>query len=64
MVRYVLAALALKAFSTNSASRTIYRQIGNTLGERRRKNANIDSYVRRGKLLVDLCARYDAAKIW
>lgn len=60
MVRYILAALALKAFSTNNATRTIYRRIGNTLGERRRTNANIDSYLRRGKLFLDLCTRYDA----
>jgi SAM-dependent methyltransferase len=62
VVRYVLAALALKAFSTNATTKALYRKIGNMLGQERRKKGNIDHYVRRGNLVNDLCDKYGAIK--
>jgi hypothetical protein len=61
MQRYLLAALALKAFSANSATKALYRKIGNELGQKLREKAGIDHYLRRGNLLVDLCNRYNIA---
>jgi hypothetical protein len=61
MLRYVMAATALKAFSVNRLSKKLYRQIGNTFGERKRLAVNdIDIRVGRGNLLVDLCRKHQA----
>jgi len=60
MVKYVLAALALKAFSLNGATRKAYRSIGNLVGQRARQNTDIDVYVERGDLFVALCKKYGA----
>ena len=63
MIRYVLTALALKAFSTSSASRRIYRFLGNLVGERKRiASGNLDSYIARGNLFVELCRRSNAVR--
>ena len=58
MIRYVLAALALKCFSANSMTKALYRRIGNTLGQKRRKSASIDTRIYRGDQLVAFCDRY------
>ncbi len=60
MLRYGLAALALKAFSMNDASMKLYRHIGNVVGASRRQHADLDVYTQRGNLLVDLYRRYGA----
>jgi SAM-dependent methyltransferase len=60
VVRYALAALALKAFSANGASRALYRRIGNTIGQQRRRNSSIAGWVRKGNLMIDLCDRHGA----
>lgn len=62
MVRYVLAALALKIFSANAITKTLYRKIGNTLGQASRKKGSIDHYVTRGNLLNDLFDKYAVVK--
>jgi len=63
MLRYVLAATALKAFSVNGLSKKLYRKIGNTFGERKRLTVNdFDDRVERGNLLVDLCRAHRAVR--
>ena len=62
MLRYGLAALALKTFSIGDVSKKIYRWVGNAYGSKQRGKANIESYVDRGNLLVDLCRKYRAIK--
>jgi SAM-dependent methyltransferase len=63
MIRYVLAAGALKAFSLNGASKRLYRWMGNAIGSRRRvANMDIAAYISRGDLLVDLCNKYSAVR--
>lgn len=47
MLRYVLAAAALKAFSLNAATRHAYRQIGNVIGARRRSKILRAGYIER-----------------
>lgn len=56
MLRYALAATALKAFSVNGATRGLYRRIGNTVGSRMRHEADLNAqhYLTRGDLLVNL----------
>lgn len=59
MLRYTIAALALKAFSVNAMTRRLYRRLGNTVGAKRRAAAkDIDVRIERGDLLVELCRRH------
>lgn len=59
MIRYVGAALMLKAFSLNGMTRDVYRRLGNRLGgPLRRRHAYLTSHVKRGELLLDLTERY------
>src|ERR1700730_7045596 len=59
MIRYALAAGAVKAFSVNAITRRLYRQMGNVIGgQRRAANLDLDVYVSRGDLLVELCRKY------
>lgn len=62
MVRYYLAAAALRFFSSTALGRTVYRDfLGNQVGRRRRVRRGLDpSYVRQGKLLLDLCRKHGA----
>lgn len=60
MVKYSLAALALKLFSLNNLSKKAYRKIGNTFGAKKRKQSDIDSYIERGNLLLNLYEKYGA----
>jgi SAM-dependent methyltransferase len=63
MIRYALAAGALKAFSLNGTTRTLYRRVGNVLGSRRRiAKLDLATYVSRGDLLVALVKKYSAAQ--
>jgi hypothetical protein len=63
MLRYVAAAAALKAFSANTLSKKLYREIGNTFGQRNRLAVDdIDIRISRGNLLVDLCRAHGAVK--
>ena len=61
MLRYSLAAAALKAFSLNNPTRRLYRQIGNAVGGRRRERGQVDleGYTRRGDLLVELFRKHE-----
>ena len=59
MVKYVLAAVALKIFSLNNISKKAYRKIGNVFEDKTRGKAkNINSYISRGNLLISLCKKY------
>jgi SAM-dependent methyltransferase len=60
MLRYRLAAAALKAFSLNAATKSTYRHVTNVLGSRARRNRNLDAYLQRGALFLDLCRKYQA----
>lgn len=61
MLRYSLAAAALKAFSLNAPTKRLYRHIGNVLGGRQRERGQIDlqRYIERGNLLVELYRKYE-----
>jgi SAM-dependent methyltransferase len=59
MKKYVLAALSLKLISSNRLTKNIYRKLGNVIGGMKRKNANVDTYLKRGDLLLKLCRKYD-----
>ncbi len=61
MIRYTLAALALKTFSLNDTSRRLYRYLGNTYGARRRRSASdLDTRIAQGELLLELANKYAA----
>jgi len=63
MMRYVLAAAALKTFSLNSGTRKLYRWMGNKVGGRNRvERADLPNYILRGDLFVELCRKYGAVK--
>lgn len=63
MLRYAMAAFALKAFSINSLTRKAYRALGNTIGGRSRRTvSDLDIRVERGDLLVELCRRHGVLK--
>jgi cyclopropane fatty-acyl-phospholipid synthase-like methyltransferase len=61
MLRYTLAAAALKAFSVTPQTRKLYRSLGNTLGGKQRAEGRIDlpSYLHRSALLRDLYGKYE-----
>lgn len=58
MIKYMAAAVVLKMFSMNSFTRSCYRSIGNRLGQEKRRQRNIDKYIERGDLLVELAKKY------
>lgn len=62
MLRYYVAASALKFFSSTPATRAFYRDIlGNRFGARRRARLGLDpSYVSQGRLLLELCKKHHA----
>jgi cyclopropane fatty-acyl-phospholipid synthase-like methyltransferase len=60
MIRYGMAALALKTFSANGATKQLYRWIGNRFGAKRREAIDLEVYVQRGNLLADLYRRHAA----
>jgi hypothetical protein len=61
MLRYFAAAMALKAFSLNGTTQRLYRKLGNLLAGKSRAKGRIDleSYIRRGNLLVSLFEQYE-----
>lgn len=62
MIRYLAAAVALKAFSLNGLTRSGYRRLGNVLGQKKRRQQSIDKYVERGDQLVGLARKYGVLK--
>lgn len=63
MLKYVMAAAALKAFSVNTLSKKTYRKIGNTFGVQQRLAVkDLDVRVARGDLLVQLCQKHHAIR--
>jgi len=61
MIRYQLAALALKAFSVNDLTKSLYRRIGNSLGtERKLSEPFLCGQMERGDLLLRLTKQYGA----
>ena len=63
MLKYAMAAAALKAFSLNPLSRNLYRRIGNVVGQRNRLSVDdFDIRVARGDLLVELCRKHAAVR--
>lgn len=65
MLRYCLAALTLQAFSLNAPTRRLYRRLGNTIGGKRRERGHVDldAYIKRGELLVELYRKYENLKL-
>ena len=61
MLKYSLAAVALKAFSLNAPTKSLYRSLANRFGGKRRERGEVDldAYVKRGDLLVDLYRKYE-----
>jgi SAM-dependent methyltransferase len=59
MFKYVLAAAALKAFSSSDVGRRLYRALGNTVGARGRVRRGLNpQYLQRAKYLVALCDKH------
>jgi SAM-dependent methyltransferase len=44
MVKYVATAVALKCFSSNSVTRSLYRRLGNIVGDKRRRSGAMPAY--------------------
>jgi cyclopropane fatty-acyl-phospholipid synthase-like methyltransferase len=59
VIKYGLAAAALKAASINDTTAKLYRQIGNALGGKKRENTDLGIYLDRANLLLDLYRKYD-----
>lgn len=60
MLRYVMSALALKAFSANKLTKSAYRAMGNVVGERLRKSGTyVDTYIQRGDLFRELSEKHN-----
>jgi SAM-dependent methyltransferase len=63
MIKYALAALALKGFSSTSQTRQLYRHLGNTYGANRRLRGSIpDYYLKRIERLLRLDRDYHCVK--
>ena len=63
MLRYVMAACALKAFSLNAGTMRLYRRVGNKFGAHQRVvNLDLETYVSRGDLLVELVSKHLVAR--
>lgn len=61
MLKYVAAASALKFFSATPPTRKLYRQLGNTLGQKKRLGSGIrQMYVERAKEILELCEKHHA----
>ncbi len=58
MNKYLMTALALKMFSMNSATKTIYRKLGNTIGANQRLNLDT-AYIDRGEWLYKHVKQYE-----
>ncbi len=63
MIRYILAAGALKFFSANSYTKKLYRYLGNTVGAKRRATAGLPApYIDRAREIITQVRQYDAVK--
>lgn len=63
MIRYMLAAGALKFFSANSYTKKLYRYLGNTVGAKRRATAGLPQpYVERAREIIAQVRKYNAVK--
>jgi SAM-dependent methyltransferase len=61
MVRYVMAAAALKLFSSSPRTKQVYRLLGNTIGQRGRIKQGLSrEYVERAKKILEMCEKYRA----
>lgn len=61
MIKYLMTAAALKLFSTAPQTKWIYRQLGNTFGQRKRIQHGIKrQYMDRAKKILELCASHHA----
>ena len=60
MLRYLIAASALKAFSSNTWTKKLYRSLGDRFGgPLARRETYMMSHVRRGNLFRELCEKYN-----
>ncbi|MBI5472053.1 MAG: methyltransferase domain-containing protein [Ignavibacteriae bacterium] len=63
MIRYMLAACALKVFSINNATNSAYRWLGNVIGAQKRVKAGIPQfYLDRARKIIADTERFDAIK--
>ena len=63
MLKYCLAAMALKAFSCSRPTKRIYRALGNTLGGRKRAKGQIPTYyIDRINRMLRIAERYGVPK--
>jgi hypothetical protein len=63
MVKYVLTAIALKAFSCSRLTKRLYRALGNTVGARKRTKSQIPGYyIERVNRMLSLSKRYGVPK--
>lgn len=62
MIKYLAAAVMLKMFSLNKFTRSSYRYLGNKFGQKKRQQQNIDMYVNRGDLLIQLIKKHNVFK--
>lgn len=61
MIKYVMTAAALKMFSISPQTKRLYRQLGNTLGQRRRIQQGLSRpRVDRAKRILELCEKHHA----
>ena len=63
MLRYYLAAGALKAFSANNLTKKFYRTLGNSFGAKKRvQNGLSDIYLHRAKDMIAKCRQFNVLK--
>ncbi len=63
MVRYMIAAGALKLFSANSQTKKLYRYMGNTVGAKRRATAGLPQvYIDRAQEIISQARKHNAIK--
>ncbi len=63
MIKYVMTAAALKFFSLTPQTKHMYRQLGNTLGQRRRIMHGLDrDEIDRAKRMLAWCEKYQIAQ--
>ncbi len=61
MIKYIMTAAALKMFSISPQTKWVYRQLGNTLGQRRRIQRGLGRpRLARAKKILELCKRHHA----
>jgi cyclopropane fatty-acyl-phospholipid synthase-like methyltransferase len=59
MLKYIMTATALKAFSLSSQTKQGYRSLGNIVGQKKRVQAGLSrQYIERAKNILALCAQY------